>query len=253
MSLRNHPAAQESAVLGSLASIRNRIASAVTRSRLVGPPLAAVHQLRGGQSSSDDESDETERPAIANSQLVGFVHNTTSRIGDAAKRSEVAGVTASAQHLVKSSWLYRWLTAEPDPDVVVIDLRETLTVGPWLRVLQRTIEWLLPAAVSSLLFRTCRHIHRAVTSRPVQIASLFIGSVAVLILALAAQSSDPSAVLVGVGALLALLAVVGSRITWTWGTLRETKGYQLLAAAFEPPEPPEPARREESERENDER
>lgn len=35
------------------------------------------------------------------------------------------------------SVLYRWLTKEPDPDVVVIDLRETYTVGPFIAVLDR--------------------------------------------------------------------------------------------------------------------
>jgi hypothetical protein len=35
--------------------------------------------------------------------------------------------------------VWRWLTAEPDPDVIVIDLRETLTVGPVIAVL----DWLV--------------------------------------------------------------------------------------------------------------
>jgi hypothetical protein len=32
-----------------------------------------------------------------------------------------------------------WLTAEPDPDVVVVDLRETLTVGPVIVV----VDWIV--------------------------------------------------------------------------------------------------------------
>jgi hypothetical protein len=34
----------------------------------------------------------------------------------------------------------RWLTAEPDPDVIVVDLRETVTVGPVILVLDRIVE-----------------------------------------------------------------------------------------------------------------
>jgi len=34
----------------------------------------------------------------------------------------------------------RWLTAEPEPDVIVIDLRETVTVGPIVLVLDRIVE-----------------------------------------------------------------------------------------------------------------
>lgn len=41
--------------------------------------------------------------------------------------------------LARRSWLYRWLTAEPEPEVVVIDLRETYTVGPMLAVLDRCL------------------------------------------------------------------------------------------------------------------
>jgi len=51
-----------------------------------------------------------------------------------------------------------------------------------------------------------------------------------------------SPILLGVLVCLAVLAVVGSRLTWTWADLRETRGYQALAAAFEPPEPPESGR-----------
>lgn len=42
------------------------------------------------------------------------------------------------------SWLYRWLTSEPEPAVVVIDLRETYTVGPVLAVLDRAVGVLGP-------------------------------------------------------------------------------------------------------------
>ena len=33
-----------------------------------------------------------------------------------------------------------WLSAEPDPDVVVVDLRETITVGPIIVALDLTVE-----------------------------------------------------------------------------------------------------------------
>ena len=39
-----------------------------------------------------------------------------------------------------SSYSYRWLTKEPEPEVIVIDLRETRTVGPILAILERVIE-----------------------------------------------------------------------------------------------------------------
>jgi hypothetical protein len=36
---------------------------------------------------------------------------------------------------IRGAWGYRWLTAEPEPDVIVIDLRDTVVFGPILQVL----------------------------------------------------------------------------------------------------------------------
>jgi hypothetical protein len=53
------------------------------------------------------------------------------------------GIERGARWLSGSA-LYRWLTAEPEPDVIVIDLRETWTVGPLLKLLDGLISWVLP-------------------------------------------------------------------------------------------------------------
>ncbi|MFC7026549.1 hypothetical protein ACFQH8_01515 [Halomicroarcula sp. GCM10025710] len=47
--------------------------------------------------------------------------------------------------ITRHSFLFRWLTAEPDPDVIVIDLRETVTVGPLLAVLDSVLSVLTDA------------------------------------------------------------------------------------------------------------
>lgn len=48
------------------------------------------------------------------------------------------------QGTTTQSYCYRWLTAEPDPDVIVIDLRETWTVGPLLKLMTTAVAWVLP-------------------------------------------------------------------------------------------------------------
>ncbi|WP_256301953.1 hypothetical protein [Haloarchaeobius salinus] len=53
-------------------------------------------------------------------------------------RAEKLGTT------VRNSFLYRWLTKEPEPDVIVIDLRETYTVGPFIKLLDAVIDRLDP-------------------------------------------------------------------------------------------------------------
>ena len=48
-------------------------------------------------------------------------------------------IGARASEFVQESYCYRWLTTEPDPEVIVIDLRETYTVGPFIALLDRLI------------------------------------------------------------------------------------------------------------------
>ena len=49
-------------------------------------------------------------------------------------------LSGRVETLVRDSYGYRWLTAEPDPSVVVIDLRETPTVGPFVRLLEQVVD-----------------------------------------------------------------------------------------------------------------
>lgn len=46
----------------------------------------------------------------------------------------------------RASFVYSWLTAEPEPEVIVIDLRETVTIGPLLRL----VAWLSSPFVRAL-------------------------------------------------------------------------------------------------------
>lgn len=45
---------------------------------------------------------------------------------------------------VTGSWLYGWLTADPDPEFVVVDLRETLFVGPVVDRLDGSLDRVCP-------------------------------------------------------------------------------------------------------------
>ena len=74
-----------------------------------------------------------------------WLRRTTERVSDrleaVAERSRILDALDQAGAVLgrtlRSSRLYAWLTAEPDPEVIVIDLRETYTVGPIIGVLDR--------------------------------------------------------------------------------------------------------------------
>ena len=66
-------------------------------------------------------------------------HTSESRLVSIARQGSqwLATVTTS-------SLLYGWLTEEPDPDVIIIDLRKTWTVGPFITLIDAFIEWIAP-------------------------------------------------------------------------------------------------------------
>lgn len=60
-------------------------------------------------------------------------------------------LTQRVADITKGSYLYCWLTKEPEPDVIVIDLRETYTVGPFIRLLDRLAPHIERAWQNSLI------------------------------------------------------------------------------------------------------
>ena len=165
-------------------------------------------------------------------------------------RSRTYALGRRGRRFVTSSWLYEWLTAEPEPEVIVIDLRETRIVGAVLGVLDRVVtrltQDLLPALPSATATRVSYWLRNRAAARPLRIVSIGVALVANLgLLVVLTGESDPlqPATLLLLAMLLA--AARGFRSTISWTELTNTTWYQrttsALAAAFEPPEPPEPA------------
>ena len=93
---------------------------------------------------------QTATQALAGSRVVSAVQSWTARASPYVRASvlyqsgsRIVGAVRSwiAQlgRYVRGSFFYQWFTAEPDPEVIVIDLRETWTVGPFIAVLDRAI------------------------------------------------------------------------------------------------------------------
>jgi len=171
----------------------------------------------------------------------------TSRLYDAAvQQLTVAARTAVLTSIitfwhraVRSSALSRWLTTEPDPDVIVIDLRETWSVGPVIRGIDRLLAVVLTASPDSRVVRWVESTAYLFRDRPIRVVSLtsvFVLGSAVLASAIIGQLTLQT---LGVVVSMMVLAVVGLRSDTSLAELRETRVAKLLVAAFEPPEPPE--------------
>jgi hypothetical protein len=129
----------------------------------------------------------------------------------------------------RKSWLYRWLTTEPKPDVIVIDLRETLTVGPILAILERVIAPLSRATSRS----SSTLLARRVAAAPIPVASAALLG---LILVMLVRTWPPTPLFVGGTVIAILAAVIGMRVENSREALSESRLVDLLRMVLSPPE-----------------
>lgn len=167
------------------------------------------------------------------SKTVDLLRRARHRIASTAARS-----SAVAQTVVSGSFIYRWLTAEPEPEVIVIDLRETWTVGPVIKLIDRLVGELTGSAQTSTLVGGARSVATTFREQPVNVVSLgiIVGGLGFLLVGGLTQSL--SVVSAAVAILIALVGMFGLGSQRTLNDIQETKAAQLLISAFEPPEPP---------------
>jgi len=147
-------------------------------------------------------------------------------------------VTNIVQQVVAGSFIYRWLTAEPEPEVIVIDLRETWTVGPMITIIDRVLKGFIQSAQTSTVVSNTSSVATVFRDRPLNVASLILitGILSVLLIGVMMQTLSVVSTVVLV--LLALIGMFGLGSKTTLKELVETKPAQILISAFEPPDPP---------------
>mgnify|MGYP006280934493 CR=1 FL=1 len=146
--------------------------------------------------------------------------------------------TTVVQTVLTGSFIYQWLTAEPDPEVIVIDLRETWTVGPIITIIDYLVGELTASTQTSTFVGGTRKLATTFRAQPVNIASLAVIASASGVLLVGGLTQSLSVVSAVVAILTALVGMIGVGSEITIKEIRETKAAQLLISAFEPPEPP---------------
>lgn len=172
-------------------------------------------------------------------QLADHVTSTTRNLSTTYRQSRLHDSFARTTAAIRHSAIYRWMTTEPEPEVVVIDLRETWTVGPILAGL----DWLLDASATSHITTAGRTVSRslldAFRNAPIRAAGglVLVAIVTNVLVGLALGSVVPQGL--GLRAIVAALALLAVRVDTPLSELRNSAVGSFVRAVLEPPEPPQ--------------
>ena len=182
------------------------------------------------------------RAALATATVTRLARRVAGRAATATRRSRVAALIRWTGRAAQGSWLYRWLTAEPETEVVVIDLRETVIIGPLLGVLDAVLEPLVSHWQEGVSGRLLARLREEFLAGPVQLASTAACVAVLTVLLFLVAVGSPSST---GGVLLVLLApaLAGTRVRLSadelGDELADANVTDWLAALLAPPEPPE--------------
>jgi len=139
---------------------------------------------------------------------------------------------------IRNARLYRWLTADPEPNVITVDLRDSRVLAPLLSLLERTLAVLVPAVINARTRRLAGALRRWFVAAPLH--RLGVGTVSLSGVGLAAAALTGTLTRIVAALLLggAAVGVVLRTDRRSWRDLRTTTLGRLLVAIFVPPEPP---------------
>ena len=159
-----------------------------------------------------------------------FRRSSLGRIWAAYPGSGLQRVATWSLDVARQSWLFRWLTKEPEPEVIVIDLRETWTVGQSLAFLERVLAPLARAAPTARVTA----LARLVATHPVPLASAVLAG---LVLASLVESwPGTDAFVLAAHAFVLVAAGLGLTVDDSRAALADSLAYAALVALLAPPE-----------------
>lgn len=139
---------------------------------------------------------------------------------------------------------HRWLTRDPDPDVIVIDLTESVFLSPMLPLVERFLAG-VPRAIAAS--RTYRLVERFRSAPLRALGGALIGIATLWSLSLLLGSSLSMATVLG-PLLCFLFGGLAFRDRRSWAALRETRPVRILSSAFAPPDAPDGSGRNDNSR-----
>lgn len=166
-------------------------------------------------------------------------HRTWAILSSAGQHSSLSRTLDMLMRWWRLSFVYRWLTKEPEPEVIVIDLRDTYTVSPFITFLDRVHEGVERSYRKSRVKVVMNRVANQVRVAPIRAGSFFLATLTLVFgLNVLVRSSLNPITLLSILFLLGASAA-GTRVDMTLSELVQTRSVRVLIAVFEPPEPPE--------------
>lgn len=166
---------------------------------------------------------------------LGAGRSHVERLSTAFERSRLAGIGTTLQRVVTASLVYAWLSEDPEPQVVVVDLHETVVVGPFLHVLETVVHATGRVAAGSGVVRVAEDAATRTTERPLRVASVLAMTAVVSNVAVVATTGRLDAVGLWLRLCLVLVCTAGLRSDASMDDLRDSRPAAILAAILEPP------------------
>jgi hypothetical protein len=178
--------------------------------------------------------------SLTDDSTIGMrLQQISTTLARAIQSSGLATFGAVLSHWSRASFIYRWLTAEPDPKTVVINLRRTYTVGPILAVFDRIVTPLIGILATAGTQSLARSIYDALCDHPIRMVSFVAFAALLTELALSAAFGTLTLRDVTVRLGVIALAGLGTQIRVSWDQCTESVAFRFLIAVIEPPEPPD--------------
>lgn len=181
-----------------------------------------------------DESRSRIEAAVNNSYIITVVDTLERFFSRNYGQSIFEQAATWCRNFGSGSLLWRWITAEPDPQVIVIDLRNTYTVGPFFLIVDQFIELLDGAVANSRFVIVTRLFFEASRAAPIRT----LGSIVAAGCGIALFGGTVLGVLtllrVIILATLAMLGLAAIRISISWSEIVNSWVTQRLATAIKP-------------------
>lgn len=178
-------------------------------------------------------------PAVEHSAILQRLRLLNQSVSSATDTSVLVGLISFFGRAVRHSWLYRWLTKEPEPDIIVIDLRETWTVGPIIALLDRVIRFFGRGFQGSASQRLVSWSENQFRRQPISfVSTILLVMTAISLVSRIFRGDVTGGFLLGIGVLI-VLAIGGLSVDLTLEELQKTRIFKLIRKVLEPPEPPD--------------